>query len=35
MDFKKDCLYEAGKTMVSANIISSDVRLRRILHARK
>ena len=32
MKFQNICLYETGKVAVSARIISSDVRWRRILH---
>jgi hypothetical protein len=32
-EFQNICLYETGKVAVSARILSSDVRWRRILHA--
>ena len=31
MNFKNICLYETGKVAVSAHVISSDIRWRRIL----
>ena len=31
-DFKNICLYETSKVAVSARVISSDIRWRRILH---
>ena len=33
--FENTCLYETGKVAVSARVIGSDVRWRRIFHARK